>query len=545
MESLTSLRGKILLYASSLLVVLVIAMLAYINFEARRFVSQTIENEIERGRESLSAAETDRVQDLKLTASLVASFPEMRALLTETDSATIGDFLLQYEQASGRSELLIVLDPQGRVIARTDRSEGSPSEEFLRDRDGVFIENGAAYHFATAPAEAAGIVYGFIVAAAAINDDFARSLGAIANGDIVIVAEKVVGSTLPEADVPFKDQPEWSSAIPPDGGQKVIDVQGEEYSTLSTLMGSPAGFRPMAIIMRSRDRALAPYRQIQVGLVVLGLVATIAGVAGSAFFARSVTAPVAQLVKGTQEVASGNFDYRIDVRTRDEIGNLAQSFNHMIQGLRERANMQKFVSQSTVEMIQTSSQKKTSAGEKVTLTILFSDMRGFTTLAERSRPEDTVRLLNECLSLQADKVKKFHGDIDKYVGDCVVALFTNDDMELNAIRCALEIHKALESRNAERPTEEPLQVGIGIATGEVILGSIGSEDRLDFTVIGSHVNLCARLCSLARPGETLISEATYLKVEGLVAAERLQPVNVKGFTAPVPIYRSLRRAAIV
>src|SRR5437764_13821552 len=182
-------------------------------------------------------------------------------------------------------------------------------------------------------------------------------------------------------------------------------------------------------------------------------------------------------------------------------------------------------------MIQSSATKRISAGEKVTLTVLFSDMRGFTPMTQYWPPEQTVKLLNACLSLQAEKVKKFHGDIDKYVGDCVVALFQGEDMELNAIRCAVETHRALAEANA------PLRVGIGIVTGEVILGSIGSEDRRDHTVIGSNVNLSARLCSEAGPGETLIGESTYQRVSGLVAAQKSAPLQVKGFTDPIPVYR--------
>src|SRR5207249_4092964 len=132
---------------------------------------------------------------------------------------------------------------------------------------------------------------------------------------------------------------------------------------------------------------------------------------------------------------------------------------------------------------------------------------------------------------QAEKVKKFRGDIDKFVGDCVVALFQGEDMVLDAIRCAVETHRALAESDA------PLRVGIGIVTGEVILGSIGSEDRLDYTVIGSNVNLCSRLCSQAGRGETLIAESTYQRVKGLVAAEKIAPLQVKGFTNPIPVYK--------
>ena len=134
-------------------------------------------------------------------------------------------------------------------------------------------------------------------------------------------------------------------------------------------------------------------------------------------------------------------------------------------------------------------------------------------------------------------MKKFSGDIDKYVGDAVVASFDGPDMALNAIRCAVEIHKAMGAYNASQPGEEPIHLGIGIATGEVILGSIGSDDRRDFTVIGSHVNLGERLCSHAGQNEILLAESTYRLVQDLVAAQRLEPLRVKGFREPVPVYR--------
>jgi adenylate cyclase len=148
-----------------------------------------------------------------------------------------------------------------------------------------------------------------------------------------------------------------------------------------------------------------------------------------------------------------------------------------------------------------------------------------------------VKILNNCFTLQAEKVKKFGGDIDKFVGDAVMALFLGEDMALNAIRCAVEIQKAIDAFNAEHPAQDPLEVGIGIATGDVVLGAIGSQDRLDFTVVGSHVNLASRLCSLAGAREILLADSTYALVSDLIAAQPLEPLTVKGFSEPVSIYK--------
>jgi len=542
----TPFRRKIVFYSSALLIAVIVAMLAVVNYRGDRYVSERLESDIRQGRDRFVAEEAQRLKELFLTSQFVASYPELNALVDKTDSATTRDSLISFLVANKQTEVLLaVLRHDGTVVARTDRQEPTPIPELLpiiQSLEGepvtaVLRFDAGVYHLAVTPLVAAGNVIMIVVAGLPINTAYARHLRDLDSDDIIIVADRVLGSSLPPETLPWQTRAEWEAAVQPDSEIKTLSVGGETFLAAATSFAGNTAVRPLTIVMQSYDDAIAPYRQIQLGLVLVGLIAAAVGVGISNVFARSVTAPVAKLVEGTQQVSAGNFDYRLDVRSGDEIGDLAQSFNVMMQGLRERADMQKFVSQSTVDMIQSSSPKKVSAGEKTTLTVMFSDMRGFTSMTQYWPPERTIKMLNTCLSLQADKVKKFRGDIDKYVGDMVVALFVGEDMELNAIRCAVEIHRALDTLNAENPKEEPLRVGIGIVSGEVILGSIGSADRLDFTVIGSNVNLASRLCSHAGPNEVLMSESTYLRVEGLVAAERLEPLQVKGFTQPVPVYK--------
>ncbi|MEO8256113.1 MAG: HAMP domain-containing protein [Acidobacteriota bacterium] len=148
------------------------------------------------------------------------------------------------------------------------------------------------------------------------------------------------------------------------------------------------------VALQSRDRALAPYRRIQYGLLILGLVGNVAGVGASAWLARTLTAPVARLTEGTRQVAAGNFDDTISVAGRDEFGALAQSFNQMTRGLRVRADMQKFMSQSTMEIIQ-AGPGTVSAGDRRRLTVFFSDIRGFTEFADQRPPEEVVHILTD------------------------------------------------------------------------------------------------------------------------------------------------------
>jgi class 3 adenylate cyclase len=515
------------------LIVLIVTMLIFVSYQAGRFVNDRIQSEIAQGRERVRAAEEERLRNLRLTATVVASLPNFFAALG-TDSATVKDFLTDYQQRTG-TDLFIGLNAARQVVARTDLQQPLPVSA---DLDTTILQTpSGTYHIAMLPAGSTGSVLGYVIAGALIDDKFARELKGNGNDDVVISGDAVLGSSVPRSELPWQTRADWEKIVGADTEPRAVVVGGENYRAAGILLGEGSGTRLFAAVMQSYDRAMQPYRGIQIGLLILGIIATAAGVTSSAVLARNITAPVAKLVEGTQQVAAGNFDYRLEIPASDEIGDLARSFNMMIQGLRERADMQKFVSLSTVEMIQSASAKRISAGEKVVLTIFFSDMRGFTSMTENRTPEDTVKLLNACLSLQAERVKKYRGDIDKYVGDCVVALFTGADMELNAIRCALETHRALDELNAANAGEPPIRVGIGIVTGEVILGSIGSEDRLDYTVIGSNVNLCSRLCSHAKAGETLLAESTYKRVEGLVAAQKAAPLQVKGFTDPIPVYK--------
>jgi class 3 adenylate cyclase len=540
------LRLKILLYTSVIVVALIGAMLAYVNWQAQQFVAENISAQLEQGRQRIGVIAGERVAGLRLTAQLVASFPELKALLA-TDAATIRDFLLAYQGENQRTELLIVLDSSGRVVARTDQREPAPIDQAAerwaqpalanQAATGLLETAGGAYDAAAVPASAGGTVFGFVIAGAKVDDAYARTLGAASEEQVAIAGPRsLLASTLPGASLPWQTLEDWNQMRAAAGTLRTAEVAGESYAALPFLLGTEED-RVLAVILQSRDAALAPYRRIQGGLAVVGLLVMAIGVGASVRMAQSVTAEIPKLVEGTARVAAGNFEQPIDVRSGDEIGDLAQSFNAMMRGLRERAAMQKFVSQSTIEMIRSEASADLALGRRVQLTVFFSDIRRFTELAERRAPEEVVRMLNACLSLQAEIVRKYDGDIDKYVGDCVVALFFGEEGASSAVQCAIEIEKALVQFHQKLPAGDRIEIGIGIATGEAVLGAIGSADRRDFTAIGSAVNLCSRLCARAGPGEILLAEPSYAKVRDRVQAERLEPLSVKGFSQPVPVYR--------
>src|SRR5262249_30940045 len=238
---------------------------------------------------------------------------------------------------------------------------------------------------------------------------------------------------------------------------------------------------------------------------------------------------IGQQVNATRQVSADTYDVPLSTAREDEIGDLSRAFQKMTEGLRERADMLKFVSHSTAEMIQSQRTPERQLGERREITALFCDIRGFTSFAEQRLPEEAVTVLNRYLHLQADLVKQFRGDVDKFIGDAVFAHFSGPDMALDAIRCGVEIQRAVGRAGVKDPTLPMLDVGVGIATGEVIVGSIGSDDRLDYTAIGSAVNLSARLCAAAEAHEILMNQRTFEMVRDLIAAEPVAPITVQGF----------------
>lgn len=546
-----SLRTRLLILGSALIVGLTAATLFYVSAMANRAVSGRIAADLQQSRGAVLSEIDGRYRDLALVAELVASFPDLRALFS-TDAATIRDFLADYRQRHDRQELLVALDTRGQVVARSDtfaplaianveQAWLQPALEGRRPQ-GVLDVDGRLHHGVAAAAESGGTVFGFVLALAPVDEAWARQLRDASGKEIVALSEAgVAASTVDASRLPWHRAADYQPAQgtgQTDGSMdspRDADLGGERFQTLA-VTALPAA--PLTILaLQSHDRALAPYRNIQFGLLILGLAGAAIGIGGSAMLARSITAPVQQLADATRQVAAGDFDVRLSVARRDEIGELAQAFNVMTEGLRERADMQKFVSQSTLDMIQKHDPQEHRAGSRAVLTVLFADIRGFTAFAEHRPPEEAVQMLNRYLRLQADLVKRFHGDVDKFMGDAVFAHFTGPDMALNAIRCGLEIQRAVDAAVRDEPRDAALAVGIGIATGEVIVGSIGSEDRLDYTAIGPAVNLGSRLCSSAEPREILLSEHTYALVRDLVAAEPMSPLSVKGFSAPVQVYR--------
>jgi len=257
------------------------------------------------------------------------------------------------------------------------------------------------------------------------------------------------------------------------------------------------------------------------------------------FIGVRFTRPILEITHAASTIAKGNLNIKLNINTNDEIEHLAYHFNAMVNGLKEKKKMQKFVSGSTMDMIKSGSMRHNMlGGEYRTLTVLFSDIRGFTAMSEEKKPSEVISIVNFYLNLQAQIIRDNGGDIDKYIGDEIMASFSGDDATNNAVKSALEIQAMLKKENIKRAKrgETVCEVGIGINRGEVIVGNIGSHEHMDFTAVGSVVNVASRLCSSAKPGKVIVDKSTYDRASCRYHTTLQTPFTIKGISYPIDTY---------
>jgi adenylate cyclase len=256
--------------------------------------------------------------------------------------------------------------------------------------------------------------------------------------------------------------------------------------------------------------------------------------------------PILKLVLAAQEISKGNYQYKVELARNDELGNLAVAFNNMSDELWMKSLMQdsfgKYVGPEVLEMIMNNPESAWLKGHRSEATIIFSDIRGFTAYSEEREPEEIVEKLNECLEIQTRAILEHGGYVDKFVGDGVfgvfgVPVYHKDHVE-RGVRAAIDMQVAL--RKAAKNGNELLSlIGIGINTGEVVSGNIGSQVKMEYTVVGDSVNIASRLNGFAGPGDVIISKEIYERLKGMIAVEALPPHEIKGRSEPMESFKVL------
>lgn len=347
----------------------------------------------------------------------------------------------------------------------------------------------------------------------------------------MILAEPVDTAALNTKDLLFqeatyKGEPVVEAAIP------LITKFGKKKLRVGT---ARIGLSQKALI-----DAIAAQKKSYIGITITFV---LLGLGISLALGNLLSRQIVILATAMKVVAQGDLDHMVKVESNDDIGRLTRSFNEMILKLREKFHMEKYLSSSTLQLIRRFRDKDQMklGGERRRVTALFSDIRGFTSLSEKLDPQDIVGLLNVYLNLQSEVIYAREGTVDKFVGDEIMAIFTGDAAEHNAACAAIEIQNYVESLNRIRGTSDRQQihVGIGLNSGEVIMGNMGSERQMDFTVIGDPVNIAARLCSAAGPGQVIMSEQVFEVLGKNATSKPMPPLQAKGKKKPLMVFSLL------
>jgi class 3 adenylate cyclase len=285
-------------------------------------------------------------------------------------------------------------------------------------------------------------------------------------------------------------------------------------------------------------------------LAVAILQATLAGAVGALLlgllFARRITRPISMLTGGVARVAGGDLSQSLPVRSGDEIGQLTRAFNGMVEGLRQRdfirTTFGRYVSPEVVKTLLESPEGLRLGGEKRVVTILMSDLRGYTRFAEHGDPAHVMEVLNGYLARMTEIVIAHGGTINEFIGDAIFAIFgaplAHPDHAERAAATALAMQRAMDEINADHAARglPRFEMGIGLNTGEAVVGNIGSEQRAKYAVVGSAVNVAARVEGATVGGQIFMTSQTYEAIAAIAEVAPPLAIEVKGLSEPLVLH---------
>ncbi len=559
------LRTRIFVTFSVLILAVLLATLGLTQLIVGRDAGRTLSRELRTTGQVFESLLRERATRLQTNSTLLASdFALKRVFATHFDPAsydseTLASAGLSYRQRSG-VQLVWMTDETGTLLAASP-SEGqigqslaafAPLKEALEKQTAatavVAVDN-ELFQMVAVPVLGPDVI-GFLMLGQAIDDQVASRLKEDTHSDVTfLTSSKVFASSWPGYDQRHPQSTPLLSASLPEMRQhnpRLLTISGERYLSLAVPLEAHLAQPLYVLIQGSYDRALAPLHTLQWRIAMIGTVALAAALITGILLAGGITGPVRLLVSAMHEIPRGNLRHRIQIDRNDEIGFLSRSFNEMADGLEEREHIKdtfgRFVSRDVAEAVL--SGRVPLAGERREVSILFQDIRGFTALSEKLDPVALLRLLNQFFTEVVAAVEAEGGVVKQFTGDGVMALFgapqTRADHTERAVRAAIGIVTRLAQLNTLLQSEgvAPLQIGVGIHTGEVVAGLIGPDERIEYGVVGEPVNLASRI-------EALTKELTATILVSKQIAVRLGPEFVLGRTALLPVKGKSRPVEVV
>ena len=327
-----------------------------------------------------------------------------------------------------------------------------------------------------------------------------------------------------------------------------INIDGENFLYLIKPLSSMNTQSYLPCLLTSARPIELRLRDAGILLLALSAFAVLGSISLSLLLSSSLLVPIKKIDLAAQQIGKGNLSVVLPEEGKDELARLSMTFNTMVKGLRERAKMRAYVSDSVLEAVKDNSDQTVHEGKHIEATILFSDIRNFTGISEANTPDKIFEVLNEFLGGAEPIIRINHGRVDKFIGDAVMAIFHDTDQEhhaLSAIKAAVGIKYFVSLMNKDRAERGlfPIEIGIGISTGHVLLGDVGSRHRKDLTVIGDEVNLASRLETASKQGhysKIIFSGQTLKFIEDYVEAVKMPFEEIRGKKNAVQIYEFIK-----
>ncbi len=315
---------------------------------------------------------------------------------------------------------------------------------------------------------------------------------------------------------------------------------------------SPVRFRDVvvgyAIISFSRELMTQTLRESLHSIVKITLVLVSLGVLLSYLLGQRLTRPLRNLLAMSRAIGSGLYEYRITERRHDEIGYLMHSFNAMAEGLLQKRQVEqalsRYVPPEVARRVVAGLEPVELGGNQAYGSVMFVDIVDFTARSETMPPEKVAVLLNEFYRAISSAASLYHGTIDKYMGDCAMVVFgvpdADEEHAFHAIACAVFFQQLARQLNRERRANglPPMHYRIGVNAGEMLAGNIGTQERVQYTVVGDSVNLASRLCSVSTAGQIIISEQmlAFPGVKEGTMVREFESIRIRGKAEPVSTF---------
>ncbi len=558
------------------LIILLIAGAAYfvVSVQLAANIEADIVERLARSRETYEEFNRNYFDQLFLQTVSVSDNPKFSAQLETNDRPTILEGLHSFN-TSLNADVFIALSRTGEVLASVGPSQKAsvnlsqvPEVNHALngyDNGGFWEEDGKLLRVAASPTIVDNAVLGAIVLGYEINDSAAAKVAKVTTSNIAfLVSNRIVATNRPEDRGELvqelqahRDALDQAMIRKQAGPPFYMNIAGERFLAVASPVFASPGTEGQEskviatyVFYNSLDKALLPLRTSQRTMLYVGVGVAAFALAVGFVLVNGVTRPVKALVGATHEVAAGNLDCTIEVRSRDELGQLAIAFNEMTEGLKQKKRVEglfgKYLSPDVAKkVLAEQSVDGILKGEKARLSVLFADIRGFTPLSRGMDPQELINLLNSHFDEMIDIIDRHGGTLDKFIGDAIMAFFGAPmhypDFHLRAINAAVQMQRASEKFNFQRKLEgkEPLNIGIGINSGDVVVGNIGSNKRLEYTVIGETVNIANRLCGVAKKGQIIVSQSTYDLLPSKSIASPIEQVMLKGVAEAVTVYEVL------